>query len=135
MEVLTEVDPGADRGAARARRVLLARPRATVATDALDAAGELLGLHPLALEDTREFGQRAKLDRYPDAVLLVFWTARTRADERGVEQIEVHLHISGGFLFTVRRSPVRASSTRCTTRSCPTARRPRTTSSTACSTR
>jgi magnesium transporter len=66
----------------------------------LDAAGELLGLHALALEDTREFGQRPKLDRYPEAVLLVFWSARVA---QPVELVEVHLHISGGYLFTARR--------------------------------
>jgi magnesium transporter len=71
----------------------------------LAAAGELLGLHELALEDTLEFDQRAKIDRYPDAVLLVYWSARVAADRLGVEQVEVHMHISGGFLLTVRRSP------------------------------
>ena len=67
------VDGGPDRDRSRphrdpasARRVLLARSRGPSDAD-LDAAGELLGLHELALEDTREFGQRPKLDRYPDA--------------------------------------------------------------------
>jgi magnesium transporter len=67
----------------------------------IDAAGELLGLHELALEDTREFGQRPKLDRYPDTVLLVFWSARATEP---VEPVEVHLHISGGWLFTARKT-------------------------------
>jgi magnesium transporter len=69
--------------------------------DQLDALGELLGLHPLALEDTREFGQRPKLDAYDDHVLLVFYTARIDAD--AIVPIEVHLHISGGWVVTVRR--------------------------------
>jgi magnesium transporter len=56
------------------------------------------------MEDTREFGQRPKLDRYPEAVLLVYWTAHVAADGVGVEMVEVHLHISGGFLFTARRA-------------------------------
>ena len=30
----------------------------------LDTVGELLGIHPVAIEDTREFGQRPKLDDY-----------------------------------------------------------------------
>ena len=34
--------------------------------------GELFGFHPLALEDTEHFGQRAKLDDYGDYVFLVF---------------------------------------------------------------
>ena len=39
----------------------------------LDTAGEVLGLHELALEDTREFDQRPKVDQYPDRVLMVYW--------------------------------------------------------------
>ena len=70
----------------------------------LAALGELLHLHPLALEDTREFGQRPKLDRYGDAVLLVYYTASVTGD--GVpELVEVHLHISGSWIVTVRRAP------------------------------
>jgi magnesium transporter len=106
MEVLTEVDR--DRiEALRARDEffwldLKAPPAADV-----DAAGVLLGLHELALEDTREFGQRPKLDRYPGRVLLVYWTAHVTPNRLAVELIEVHMHISGGFLFTVRRASCR----------------------------
>jgi magnesium transporter len=104
MEVLTEVDR--DRiEALRARDEffwldLEAPPAADV-----DTAGALLGLHELALEDTREFGQRPKLDRYPERVLLVYWTAHVTPNQLAVQLVEVHLHISGGFLFTVRRAP------------------------------
>ena len=38
-------------------------------------------------------------------MLLVYWSARVTPDGRGTELVEVHLHISGGFLFTVRRVP------------------------------
>ena len=72
------------------------------ADDELDRLGEALDLHPLALEDTREFGQRPKLDRYADAVLLVFYTARVPPDGVPPELLEVHLHVSGGWLLTVR---------------------------------
>jgi magnesium transporter len=104
MEVLTGVDRGRIEALRRADEFFwldLESP-----SDAeLTAAGELLGLHELALEDTREFDQRAKLDRYPDRVLLVYWSARVPAEVPGIELVEVHLHISGGFLFTVRRTP------------------------------
>jgi magnesium transporter len=69
----------------------------------LDALGELLDLHPLALEDTREFGQRPKLDRYDRAVLLVFYSARVPSRGGDPQLVEVHLHVSGGWLVTVRR--------------------------------
>jgi magnesium transporter len=100
MQVLTELDR--DRIEALRDRDEFFWLDLTSPSDAeLDAAGELLGLHPLALEDTREFGQRPKLDRYPEAVLLVFWSARVAEP---VELVEVHLHISGGWLFTARRA-------------------------------
>jgi magnesium transporter len=67
----------------------------------LDALGEQLGLHPVALEDTREFGQRPKLDVYDDHLLLVFYTARVRRTD--TQAIEVHIYLSGGFAITVRR--------------------------------
>jgi magnesium transporter len=103
MEVLTEVDRGRIE-ALRARDEFFWLDLASPSDADLDALGELLGLHELAMEDTREFGQRPKLDRYPDAVLLVYWTAHVAPDGVGVEMVEVHLHISGGFLFTARRA-------------------------------
>jgi magnesium transporter len=105
MEVLTEVDR--DRiEALRTRDEFFWLDLESPSDADLDLLGELLGLHELAMEDTREFGQRPKLDRYPDrAVLLVYWTAHVAQDGVGVEMVEVHLHISGGFLFTVRRAP------------------------------
>ncbi len=60
--------------------------------------GEALGLHPVALEDTLEFGQRPKVDPYEDQLLCVFYTARVPATP-----IEVHVYISGDFIATVRR--------------------------------
>jgi magnesium transporter len=69
--------------------------------DEVDRVGELLGLHPIATEDTREFGQRPKVDVYDDHVLLVFYTARL--DNGSVEPIEVHVYVASGFLITARR--------------------------------
>jgi magnesium transporter len=71
----------------------LARP----ATGEVEHLGRALDLHPVALEDTMEFGQRPKLDPYEGQLLLVYFTARVPA-----EPIEVHIHISGGFIATVR---------------------------------
>jgi magnesium transporter len=76
-------------------------------TEDLKAVGELLGLHPVAIEDTVEFGQRPKLDAYGDHVLFVFYTVRRgRSTGEGLfEPVEVHVYISGGFVITVRRAP------------------------------
>ena len=76
MEVLTEVDEQRIARAARARRVLLARPARARPTEAFERVGDMLGLHPMAMEDTREFGQRPKVDVYESHVLVVFYTAR-----------------------------------------------------------
>ena len=73
-----------------------------VAPDAatLDALGAALPLHPLAVADTREFAQRAKVDRYDGGVaLVVAFGARTGPD--GVAApVEVHVHLAPGVLVT-----------------------------------
>jgi magnesium transporter len=70
----------------------------------LSALQAALDLHPMALEDTREFGQRPKVDIYQAYVLVVFFTAR-EADEpdRIVHPVEVHAYVSGGWILTVHR--------------------------------
>jgi magnesium transporter len=101
MLVLTEVDP--ERIAQQRERdeyfwIDLRDP----SPEALERAGQVLGLHPVALEDTREWRQRPKVDTYGDHLLLVFYTARLRDDgEAGA--IEVHVYVSGDFVLTVRR--------------------------------
>jgi magnesium transporter len=101
MDVLTAVDPdriASDRAADHEFWLDLVDP----STEEVDGLGDLLGLHPVAIEDTREFGQRPKVDVYEDHVLLVFYSARL--DESGaVCPIEVHLYVAAGFLLTVRR--------------------------------
>jgi magnesium transporter len=70
----------------------------------LDALAAALDLHPMALEDTREFGQRPKVDTYQDYVLFVFFTARASDDpDRVVHPVEVHVYVSGGWIVTVHR--------------------------------
>jgi magnesium transporter len=69
--------------------------------DELRRAGELLDLHPLAMEDTIEWNQRPKVDNYGSNVLVVFYTAKD--DGGDVRQLEVHIYVSGSFVLTVRR--------------------------------
>lgn len=104
MEVLTAVDRD-QLEALRARDEFFWLDLRDPSDDDLGAAGALLGLHELALEDTRDFGQRPQLARAPGHVLLVYWSARVSDDGLGTELVEVHLHISGSFLLTVRREP------------------------------
>ena len=70
----------------------------------LDALQATLALHPMALEDTREFGQRPKVDAYQDYVLLVFFTVQPCEDpDRVVEPVEIHVYISGQWIVTVHQ--------------------------------
>jgi magnesium transporter len=60
-----------------------------------------LGLHPLAVEDSKQFGQRAKLQVYGNGVMLVGFGL----DEQLREPVEVHCYYTTGFLITLRRAP------------------------------
>ena len=74
--------------------------------DEIKSLGEVLGLHPVAIEDTIEFNQRPKLDIYEQHVLFVFYTVRRgrNSGEAPFEPVEVHVYISGSFVVTLRRS-------------------------------
>jgi magnesium transporter len=72
--------------------------------EALDRVGTQLDLHPMAMEDTREFGQRPKVDAYENHVLVVFYTARVEPDATDIAiPVEVHVYVSGDFIVTVRK--------------------------------
>ena len=64
-----------------------------------------LGLHELAIEDSRRWGQRAKVDFYPKHLFLV--AHGIDQDEQGeLVDREVHLFAGEGlFVATVRREP------------------------------
>ncbi len=101
MDVLTAVDDGriaSDLQAGHQFWIDLVDPT----DDEVNRLGEMLSLHPVAIEDTREFGQRPKVDVYEDHVLLVFFTARLD-DDGTVRPIEVHVYVARRFLITVRR--------------------------------
>ena len=65
----------------------------------LDALGELLGIPELAIEDSKEFAERPKIDDYGERVLIVFYGAHD------TEPVEVHVHVSGNEVVTIRRAP------------------------------
>lgn len=69
----------------------------------IDALAADLGWHPLAIEDTKKFGQRPKLDDFDDHMLLVFYGA-AEDEERLPVPVEVHAYLSGDGIVTVRRS-------------------------------
>ena len=106
MLVLTSVDKAAIADH-RTRDDFFWLDLASPSDDELDALRDALDLHPMALEDTREFGQRPKVDTYQDYVLLVFFTAVDSDDEdRVVRPVEVHVYVSGHWIITVHREPL-----------------------------
>ena len=66
--------------------------------DQIGELGRRFGLHPLAIEDSQEFGQRPKLDDYGTTALLVFYGV----DPDGTP-VEVHLHVSGQWMLTLHQ--------------------------------
>jgi magnesium transporter len=70
---------------------------------ALEAISDELGWHPLAVEDTREWNQRPKLDDYADHILLVFYGVRPTSNPLDAEPLEVHIYVHGGYVVTIHR--------------------------------
>jgi magnesium transporter len=60
---------------------------------------DVFKFHPLAVEDSEDFGQRAKIDDYDDFVFLVIYGAVPDDDRL----VEVHCFYSERFLVTVHR--------------------------------
>jgi magnesium transporter len=105
MEVLTEVDE-ARIAALLERDEFFWLDLHDPAQEAFERVGDRLRLHPMAMEDTREFGQRPKVDVYESHVLVVFFTAkRTESSDPVARPIEVHVYVSGDFVVTVRQDP------------------------------
>jgi magnesium transporter len=103
MQVLTKVDEARIR-ALQQRGEFFWLDLHDPGPDEFELVGGMLGLHPLAMEDTREFSQRPKVDVYGSHVLVVFFTARRTGSENSVvTPIEVHVYVSGDFVVTVRQ--------------------------------
>jgi len=68
--------------------------------EVIDQLATRLGLHPLAVQDSRQFGQRAKLQVYGNGVMLVGFGL----DEQLREPVEVRCYYTTGFLITLRRA-------------------------------
>lgn len=96
MQLLDRVDPDAIR-ALHEREEFFWLDLYDPGDDDLDTLAGLIRIPGLAVEDTKEFGQRPKVDDYGQRVLVVFYGAD------GDAPIEVHVHLSGREVVTVRR--------------------------------
>jgi len=74
----------------------LSRPSTTwihiqghAAPDTLRELGSLFGLHPLALEDVLNIGQRPKAETYDDQLFVVMSLPIVRKDDISVEQVSI----------------------------------------------
>lgn len=64
-----------------------------------DVLRNVFNFHPLAVEDSEHFGQRAKIDDYDDFIFLVVYGASSPEDKDQI--VEVHCFYSDRFLVTV----------------------------------
>jgi magnesium transporter len=74
--------------------------------DELSLLQRTLGLHELSVEDSRRWGQRSKVEFYPDYVFLV--VHGVHIDQAG-ELVDSELHAFAGeqfYLLTIRRAPL-----------------------------
>jgi magnesium transporter len=62
---------------------------------------DVFDIHPVAVEDAAEFGQRPKIEEYENFVSLVFFGANTVSHPL----IEVHFYFGENFLITLHREP------------------------------
>lgn len=69
--------------------------------DVIDHLADALGLHPLAVEDSKEFDQRGKIVHYGGVVMVVGFGL----DLDTGEPIEVHGYLTGRFIVTFRQRP------------------------------
>jgi magnesium transporter len=74
--------------------------------------GELFGLHPLALEDVLNTGQRPKLERYEDCLFVILRLPRQEAPGRsngeeisGLAADQISLFLGPRFVISFRESP------------------------------
>ena len=99
MQVLDHIDQGEIerlRGAGEFFWLDLVGP----SVEELRDLGQLLDLHPVALEDLEHFDQRPKIDDYERFLHIVFFGI-----EAG-EPVEVHLVVHGDAMVTVRREEI-----------------------------
>jgi magnesium transporter len=103
VRVLSEIDPDELR-ALQARHETFWLELRDPTEDQLGMVGEVLGLHELAIEDSLEFGQRPKLNRYDHRLLLVFFGLHIE-DDGTLRQVEIHIHVVPGGVVTISRVP------------------------------
>ncbi|HJU57526.1 MAG TPA: magnesium/cobalt transporter CorA [Actinomycetota bacterium] len=92
-------------GAARAEKDHVWLDVIDPSDEELRALQDEFSLHELAVEDSRKWGQRAKVDFYPEHLFLVAHGLTLDPSDEVVDR-EVHLFAGGAFyVITIRREP------------------------------
>ncbi len=68
---------------------------------------ELIGLHPLTVEDARTFDQRPKIEEYDGYVFMVVFGVDAETESGGPLLRELHMIISGDYVITIHPEPFR----------------------------
>ena len=66
------------------------------------------GLHPLTVEDAKTFSQRPKIEEYGSYIFLIAYGVDPRTSSGGPLLRELHMIISGHFVVTIHRRPLKA---------------------------
>ena len=74
----------------------------------INKLAEQIGLHPLTIEDAHTFRQRPKLEEYEGYVFLVVFGVDPGTAAGGPLLREVHMIISGDYVVTIHRRPIKA---------------------------
>jgi magnesium transporter len=72
----------------------------------LEKLSELVGLHPLTLDDARTFQQRPKIEEYEGYMFMVVFGVDEGTESGGPLLREIHLIISGDSVVTIHRGPL-----------------------------
>ena len=71
-----------------------------------DFLQQVFGFHPLAIEDARRGGQRAKVDEYRGYNLIVLFDLSLSDEAEAVQVRELTMFISERFVITVHKDPI-----------------------------
>jgi magnesium transporter len=70
----------------------------------LEALGQAMGFHPLAMEDVAHVGQRPKLEEYDDHLLLLVHMLRLDEEKRQITDEQVSVLVGRGYLFSFQEA-------------------------------
>src|SRR5438045_5711902 len=72
--------------------------------DELELIGKEFGLHPLSVEDTKNRGQRPKVEVFPNYFFLVVHSLRLDGDD-SLQDGEIHVFAGHRYMLTLRYAP------------------------------